>query len=440
MLTSGRRTWMIAGAALAIGSCGSPIASDVAPPFVVVVPRVSAVPGASLPPTLWYRLRKLSAPRDLERTVTAGPRDTVRFGRLDVATYELTTGGWPSRCRITEEGDRQQVIVFEENTSSIVRIRILCEPSLQVSASIEGQPPTDSVVLRLIGPDGRTQLRRVRMTEPQIIDGLPAGTYRFGYTLLPPNCRSLAPGGAATIPVEVGDGGGAVAVMRFQCAPANGVPRVVSFGATYADGIIGLAVRAVDGERKLDRIGFGVTDCTGRWVGQTSERVRNGFLGPAGISEDTAQATIAMVSPIPADAVDRHCVAVRVIDRDGNSSPVWERPLTAAAPARAPVITSADAVFLSRFELGMRLEGSDPDGDFAGVHALITFRDGTLNGRFDGEPDVASMNSIGYPGWTFPPLPVGNGRPDVEAYVEVAMVAIDRAGNLAVARDRRLFP
>lgn len=435
-----RRCSFVALAALAVGSCGSPLASDVAPPFVVVVPRVTAVPGAALPPTLWYRLRKLSAPRDLELTVTAGPRDTVRFGRLDVATYEVTTGGWPARCRVAEDGDRQQVIVYEENTSSIVRIRVQCEPSLQVSASIEGQPPVDSVVLRLISPEGRIQLRTVRMTDRQIIDGLPAGTYRVGYTLLPPNCRSLAPGGAATVPVEVSDAGGAIIALRYQCAPVSGVPRLVSFGASYADGLVGFTVRAVDAERNLDRIGFGVTDCTGRWVGQVGERVRTGFLGSQGFSADTAQATIAIVSPVAADAVPRHCAAVRVIDRDGNSSPVWERPLVPSAPSRAPVITSADAVFLSRFEMALRITGTDPDGDFAGVHAVLTLRDGTLNGRFDGEPDIAAMNAIGYPGWSFPILPIGGGRPDVEAYVEVALVALDRQGNLAVVRDQRLFP
>jgi hypothetical protein len=416
------------------------MASDLAPPYVVVVPRVSAAPGAVLPSTLWYRLRKLTAPRDLELTITAGPRDTVRFGRLDIATYEVLTGGWPARCRLNDGGERQQVIVYEVNSASIVRIRVQCEPSLQVSTTIEGQPPTDSVVLRVISPDGRTQLRKVRMTDRQIIDGLSAGTYRVGYTLLPPNCRSLAPGGAATVPIDVTEAGGTITVLRFQCAPVKGAPRVVSFGATYADGFIGFTVRAVDGERNLDRIGFGVTDCTGRWIGQAGERVRNGFLGPGGFSDDTAQATIAVVSPIGADAVASHCMAVRVIDRDGNSSPVWERPLVLSAPSRAPVLSSADAVFLSRFEMALRVTGSDPDGDFAGVHAVLSLRDGSSTGSFDGEPDVAAMNTIGYPGWVFPVLPIGNGRPDVEAYVEVAMVAMDRQGNMAVARDRRLFP
>jgi hypothetical protein len=434
-----RRTILQSLISLALISCTDATGPQVAPPYVVVVPRVTAVPNAVLPSRIFYRIRKLSAPQNYDVTVSAPPRDTIRFSKLEIATYEVLATGWPERCRVSDEADRQQVIVFAPNTTSIVRMRVSCEPSLQVTASVEGAQPTDSVLFRLVHPDGRLEARRVRISDKQIVDGLPAGTYRIGFSLLPPNCLSLAPGGATTVPVTVGTSGGTIVALRYQCAPANISPRIVSFRPTYRDGLIGFTLRAVDANRNLDRIAFGVTDCAGRWVGQTSERQRNGFLSAFGVSADTSQAVIAIVSPVAADSATRFCVAARVIDRDGNTSPVQEQRIAPVSPLGAPVLDAANAVFLSRFEMSVRVTARDVDGDLAGVYAILTFRDGTLNGTYDGEPDVAAMNTIGYLGTDFPILPVGNGRPDVEAYVEVTMVVFDRAGNFTVVRDRQLF-
>ncbi|MDX2184979.1 MAG: hypothetical protein SFW08_13460 [Gemmatimonadaceae bacterium] len=424
---------------LVLVSCADATGPDIAPPYVVVLPRVTAVPNAVLPPRIWYRIRKLSSPQDYDVTVTGGPRDTIRFSKLDIATYEVTANGWPERCRVTDDADRQQVIVFAPNTTSLVRLRVLCEPSLQVTASVEGVPPTDSVIFRLVHPDGRLEIRKGRIGDRTIVDGLPAGTYRVGYGLLPPNCVPLTPGGALTVPITVTNAGGSIISVRYQCIPPNISPRILSFRPTYADGYIGFTLRAVDANRNLDRVAFGVTDCAGRWVGQTSERIRNGFLNPFGVSEDTSQATIAIPSPVASDSVTRFCVAARVIDRDGNSSPVREQRIEPSSAFAAPIVDAANAVFLSRFEMSIRVTAHDVDGDLAGVYALLTLRDGTLNGTFDGQPDIAAMNSIGYRGLTFPILPVGNGRPDIEAYVDVVMFVFDRAGNITVIRDRNLY-
>lgn len=426
------------GGALAGCTLGSePI--DNAPPFIVVIPRVTAVPGAVLPPVT-YRLRQLSEPGTRTTMVVAGARDTVRFGRLELGTYLIEAIGFPDRCTVQDEGARQTAIVFDNNTTSIVRLSVSCVPALVVNTSVEGEVPRDSVTLLLQAPDGQVTTRRLAsMTTRAIFDDVPAGEYRVGFLLLPPNCHSLAPGGARRVPVDVPRVAGTTLTLAYQCAPTASSPRLLTMAASRREGIAGFIVRAVDPNRNLDRLAFSLTDCAGRHLLAGGERIRTGFLRDNGVSDDTSQATVAVPIPASADSLGRICVGARVLDRDGNSSAIVERELLEADPARAPRATEMNAVFTSRFAMSVTLAVADPQGDYAGAFGLLVLRDGTLNGQFDGQPDIASWNGLGFPGTQLPVLPIGNGRPDLEAYVEMVLVLIDRTGQIAVVRDRSLL-
>jgi hypothetical protein len=234
--------------------------------------------------------------------------------------------------------------------------------------------------------------------------------------------------------------GGTEITVRVHCADASRAPIVQAVEASTTDGTVGVYVRAVDPDRNLDRYFWNVTDCKGRTLLRFGERTRTGLLNAFGQSPDTTVLTFAFEpTELDAGALANACVAVRLMDRDGNSTPIFERPLRAPDATRAPRIRSFDARFLTTAQLDARLEVEDPDGDYAGNFLSFLYLDGTINGRFDGVPDLGILNATGQVGTVFPIFPMGGGRPTFDRYLEVRVAVLDRRGNLAVARDRNFF-
>lgn len=429
-------------AAVALGGCewGS-TAPPEGPPYIAILPRVGAIPQFELPTTVTYRVRQLSAPATFDQTFTVAPRDTLLVGSLPIGTYEVTSSGWPDRCFFRDSGPTQRVALFDGGRAWLVRYQLVCQPSLTIFPMLEGQRVAPQIVqLRVIGPDGRQQWRSVRMSDTVVVDNLPAGEHRVGYSVLPANCFQVFPGGSPTAPIDVRAGGGTELTIRIHCADVSRAPRILAMETSRADGFVGAYVTAVDPDRNLDRYFWNVTDCRGRTLLRNGERTRTGLLNPFGLSADTTVLTFAFEpTEVEPAILAEACLAVRFMDRDGNSTPIVEKPIRASDAARAPLVTTFNARFVTTAQLEVTLNATDPDDDYVGNFLSFVYVDGTINGRLDGQLDLGIFNATGQRSMEFPIFPMGGGRPTFDRYVEVRVALLDRRGNLTIARDRNFF-
>jgi hypothetical protein len=391
-----------------------------------------------LPTTVRYRIRLLTTPGGLDTVVRAGLRDTVVLP-LPPSAYEVTHLDVPARCAMDPSGP-QEAVLFPNTNTTVVRLSLACQPSLVMTFGVEGDAPPGPVLFEHVPPGAASRTRSVRLTDTLVLDALVAGAHRFGVAALPPQCFFVSPGGAETQPVDVPEAGGARVELRVHCAPAADRPQLRSVGASLVDSTVAFTLRATDPNRNLDRYVFDLTDCAGRSRFPTGARTRTGLLPAIGPSADTSVVVAAFDSELPRDTLLASCLAVRVIDRDGNSSGIVSRRLAVPVAVRAPVIRQFDAFFVSRDRMDLVASATDPDGDLEGSFVLLQFRDGSITGVFDGRPDGGILNSIGFPGTQLPSVPAGNGRPQFEDYAAVALVVVDRAGNAARRVDVRLIP
>ena len=419
----------------ALSACGSPIvATD--KPFMAIIPRVRLSPGLVPPSQVTYDVRMLTQPSTVNRRITARPTDTL-YLPLPVSTYSVRVAGWPAYCQI-DEGDQRTVILFEPNTTSLVRYAVACQPSLVLQYGLEGTPPAQ-LTLRTVNPRGQERFQTVRPTDTTFFNNLEGGTHWFGLRNLPEACQTLFPGGAAMRPVDVLPSGGARTELRLHCADPARRPILDALAASRTGSTIALTLQGRDPDRNLDRYEFDVTDCNGRSRLSTGARQRNGLLPVQGPSADPSTVITGLELTLPVDTLDRSCVAARLIDRDGNSSRFLSVPLRQSFVPDAPRPVTFDARFINRNQLNITLDVSDPDSDYVGAFVIFRLTDGAINGRLDGQPDVAILNTVGYPlGTPIPPVPAGNGRPEFETYQAVIVLLVDRAGNVTRLEDTNL--
>lgn len=423
---------------LAGASCDTATEPDFRPPYLAIVPRVATVPGMQLPTTVRYRIRLLTTPGGLDTIVRAGLRDTVVLS-LPPSTYEVERLDVPSRCAL-DPATPQEAVLFPNTNTTVVRLNLACQPSLVVTFGMEGEAPRAPVVFEHVAPGAASRTRSVSLTDTLVLDALAPGAHRLGVSALPSNCLFVSPGGADTQPVDVPAAGGVRAELRVHCALAAQRPQVRSFGASVVDTTVAFTLRATDPDRNLDRYVFDLTDCAGRSRFPTGARSRTGLLPAFGPSADTSVVVAAFDAEVPRDTLLASCLAVRVIDRDGNSSAISSRRLGPPIAARAPVLQQFDAFFVTRDRMDLVASATDPDGDLEGSFVLLQFRDGSITGVFDGRPDVGILNTIGFPRTMLPTVPAGAGRPQFEDYAAVALVVVDRAGNATRRVDTRLVP
>jgi hypothetical protein len=175
-----------------------------------------------------------------------------------------------------------------------------------------------------------------------------------------------------------------------------------------------------------------MTDCRGVPIRTTGYPVWRESLQQSRIS---AQGTAGVVSVIRTGDLresDEACNSLRVVDAEGNTTPVLEDP-AGDKVGRPPRVRGFRTIVSgspgSQF-LSFELDADDPDGDLVGVYLLLTYTDGSLKQPPDGVPETVIPTVVGFLGTN---VPILDGRPlglDLVTGLErVTVFVVDREAN-----------
>lgn len=424
-------------AAAAIALCSGAVAACDRP--VVVVPTsYLAVVTALDDPTAGgrvrfaYRVRELSGTFPVDTTLTVTVRDTVILP-LEPATYAVVLDSLPPTCS-ARQGSEQYVVVAPPPSTAIARYFILCRTALSVRVATDGFAVDSQFIYRLGGP-GSARDGLIGATDTLDFDELAPGAWTVTLGHVSQNCVITSDGGSrqtVTVPPE----GGATVDFRVACSDEARRPRLLSFAAGYRDGAAAFVLRAADPDRDIERYSFDLTDCAGTSLLPGGARLRRGLTAGRTARADTVTIIGAFDVGLPDSVARRGCAAVRVADEYGNTTPVTERRLTAAAGA-PPMATSFNATYVGTSAVRTQLAAFDADGDLAGIFAAATLRDGILSPP-DGRPDVGIFNAAGYLATPLPDLPL-SARVAWGDVLSIIVYLVDDRGNLVRLEDADLF-
>lgn len=414
----------LAVAALLLGSCRDAPDAPPGPPYVAIVARIDGEPLAT---GLTYRIREVSGTLPIDRTVRATPADTLILS-VQPASYEITVDGVPGTCGV-RDGPRQFIVVPEKSNTTIVRWSITCRPAMAIVTATDGVLPDTQFVWSLIGAGG--SVVRAGLMGGNATANLPRvapGDYQVALDMVDPACTVTSPGGDR-VAVSVGAAGGASAYFRVRCSDPAHRPVLRALAGSVRDGVVGFVADAADPDGDLDAYEYVLTDCAKQPVAGALPRLRRGLAG------DTLRFVGASFATLPDSLLRRACIGVRVIDREGNTTPFAEAPL--GARGGTPPVMTLDAVFLGNSGLRVAVTASSAGSEIAGTFGFARVRDGVIAPP-DGAPDLIAWNGRGYPGAGLPDLTFGTA-PRWDDILSVIAVVVDGRGNVAWAEDPDLF-
>jgi hypothetical protein len=250
------------------------------------------------------------------------------------------------------------------------------------------------------------------------------------------NCEVTSPGGRHQ-EVTVSPPRSSVVAFGVICSDVRYRPRVVHMAGSLAgDSLSTLFLEVVDpgspGAIKLpdvDSYLWDLTDCGQKTIQEDGAVFRQGLFrqGTSTRGRDTVRLALVDRTKLVSGAPRDRCLSVRVIDNDGNTTPVIEEPLVTPR-GRPPVIAAFNARRAgppAAERLEFTLSASDPDNDFGGSYLQIVLKDGRVLG----------VGVTGNTGAAIPSLLMSSAGFPVASIAEVRVYAIDREGGFSVASD-----
>jgi hypothetical protein len=397
--------------------------------YLAIVALLDTPSGISPGTRYGYRVREVSGTLGIDTAMAVGPADTVILS-MPVATYQVELTGLPTWCA-SRYGADQYVAVFEAPSTALARYYVTCRAPLTVQVSSEGPAPPDSEIVYRLAGGGISRLGILHPNDTLRFDGLAAGTYEFGLSLIAEQCVVTSDGG--THPrIVITEGGGAVLELRISCSDPARRPRFLHAAASYHDGVSGFVFRVFDPDRDVERYAWDLTDCAGTSVLPGGARLRRGLSSGRTRDQDTITVLGVYEPGLSASEVARRCTALRVADQLGNTTPVLELPIL-ATPGIPPAATMFNAYSVGTVAIRTDLAVQDIDGDFVGVFATARVRDGVLFGP-DGNPDIGIYTVAGDPGPNVQDLPLGSRIQYGDVYA-VIVYLIDAAGHFTRLED-----
>lgn len=406
------------------------------PTYLAIVNKILAPAGVPPTGTYRYRITELSGTLGIDTTLTAAPTDTV-IVILPPASYEVTISDVPPVCGVRQPV--QYIQIPPGSNTSIVRYAVDCEAALTIETFTDGFDADPEFLYRLTAMDGTERLGSVRSNDTLRVSGVSAGEYDFQLIGIAEHCVVTSDGGARRH-LSVSEQGGARLLFRVVCSNVAERPRLLTLYGSYAGGVSAFTVRAFDPNRDIERYYWDLTDCQSNSVLQKGGRLRRNLLSERTAYQDTVVIAAAFEVGLADSLLAGKCVAIRIMDQYGNSTPVVQAPLVPRA-GQAPVIEQFDAFYLGTTHLRTMLAARDPDGDLVGTFVAARLRDGVL-GPPDGEQDIGIFSSAGFLGTTIPDFRLGtpNDRfPKYDDYYGIIVYVIDAAGHFTRMEDAALF-
>ena len=123
---------LVAFVLLGLGGCGDATGPS-QPPYIAIVNQFSAAPGTDIGSTYTYRVTEISGQLHIDKTITAGPYDTI-IVPVQPATYKITLSGAPRQCRY-QGGTEFYLLVPENSNTALVRNQISCQSLITLSTA-----------------------------------------------------------------------------------------------------------------------------------------------------------------------------------------------------------------------------------------------------------------------------------------------------------------
>lgn len=433
---------VVAGCLLAFAACTPESASGPAggaqrPPYLAIVVAVEAPPEVTSRGPYTFRVRDLSGTLPIDTVLRATPKDTIII-HVEPATYRIDIADVPATCGV-RDGNVQAITVPPNTNTSLVRFFINCTPSLAVAALTDGAKPDTAYVLTVKGATGPERVSIIAANDTVRLDDLAPGAYSVTLRHVADHCLVTSDGGES-VTVSITKTGGTFVSFRIVCAEVARRPRIVQLSGSYANGSVGVYLRATDPDRDIERSFLDVTDCNRRSVLPGGGRRRGEFSGfPNVTGKDTAVIVGGYDLALPDSAFAGRCIAVWVADERGNTSEFVERPIVPRSATRSPAAATLNARFNGTRGLQVQIAPSDPDGNFAGMFLVYTLRDAVVSFPADGVPDRLVSHPAGLIDTVVPELPFGIGFGAWNDYLGVIVYLLDRAGNVTRIEDNDLF-
>jgi len=401
--------------------------------YLAIVALVDTPSGVSPGLHYDYRVQEVSGTLGIDTIIEVQPSDTVIL-RLPVATYGIALSGLPAWCA-SRYGDEQYVVVFDAPSTALARYFITCQAPLTVHLVTEGPVSSDHEMVYHVSGGSYDRVGIAHPNDTLRFDHVPAGDYQFTLSLLSPDCV-VTSNGATHPQITVPAGGGAVLDLRIACSDPARRPQFLQAAATYTNGVSAFVFRVRDPDRDVERYVWDLTDCAGTTILPGGARIRRGLSSGRTYDRDTLTVVAAFEPGLADSTVVGRCTALRVVDQQGNTTPVLELPIR-PAPGTPPIASMFNAFTIGTEAIHTDLAAGDPEGDFVGVFAAARVRDGVLFPP-DGNPDIGIYNAAGYIGGAVPELPLGARIQYGDVYA-VIVYLIDAAGHFTRLEDVDLF-
>lgn len=424
--------WAVAATLIfGLGACAEGT-GPVEPPYIAVIPVISAAPGTDVGAEYTYRITEISGTLNIDEVRRVSPQDTV-IVPVKPATYRITISGLPSHCRV-RDGPEIYLLVPEGSNTAVWRYQISCESLITLTTGTDGPSPDAAYVWSLRSGGATARSGILEANDTLLLDGFAPGDYELELAHVADNCVVTSDGGRRQR-FAISGAGGSRADFRVVCSDPAKRPSILLFHSSYHDGTSGFMFRAADPDGDVERYFWDITDCSGKSVLADGGRQRRGLLVATPAGPDTITVFGAIELGLPDQDLLGRCTSLRVQDEYGNSTPILEEPIGNEA-GTGPLPDRFNARFATTASLTTELAISA--ADFAGVFAAARLRDGVLFPA-DGRPDVGVFNATGFEDTLIPTVPLGGGRPPYYDYSAVILYLFDAEGNFTRLEDADLF-
>jgi hypothetical protein len=417
--------------ALVVSGCRDSATAPKGPPYLAIVTRLTTWKGAQAPLNVRYTVRNLADTTGTTTELAVSPSDTTILS-LPPGNYLVEAKDLPDRCVIPRGGKQQGVTLLETDNTAIVRWAIECRTLVTLSVLADGFNVDKDFVYRVRRVGGTESIGLTTANDTVTVDGLGVGAYVVDLGGVASNCTITSDGGSSQ-KITVENTGGAAIQFRVVCSDPAKRPQILSFVSGYALGASIFTFKVFDPDRDLEGYYIDLTDCEGNSVlPQARERVRRGLRGGRGQIADTLTVVGAFEFGIPPEELRGRCTELRVFDNATNQSAIVEHKI-GSATGSAPFVRFFNATLVDRNFITSTIEATDPDNDIIGHFVLVRLRDGVL-GPPDGQPDLGSMDPVGYLGLEVPLIPT-TGRIQWDDVYAVIVYLIDSRGNVTRVED-----
>ncbi|MBK6421004.1 MAG: hypothetical protein IPF77_02090 [Gemmatimonadetes bacterium] len=417
---------------LGLGGCDEST-GPAEPPYIAIVPVITAEPGTDVGREYTYRITEISGTLHIDEIRRVAPGDTV-IVPVRPATYRVTLSGLPSQCQV-QDGAEIYLLVPENSNTALWRFLISCESLIRVTTATDGYQNDATYAWTISQAGGTVRSGVLGANDTLHIDDLPSGEYDVDLLHVSGNCTIISDGSRRQHFTVTGKGG-AKADYRVVCSDPAQRPEFLSVATSYHDGVSGFMFRVADPDGDAERYFWDITDCHGTSVITTGGRQRRGLLTGAPFGPDTATIFGAIELGLPDTDLQGRCTSLRVQDWNGNTTAIVEEPIGNEAGA-GPQPAAFNAKLSTTAALTTVLQVTEPD--YAGFFGAATLRDGILFTP-DGRPDVGVFNAFGFEGDVLvPTIPLGGGRPQYYDYYSVILYLFDQNGNFTRIEDNDLF-